>query len=147
MLAASLHAARDTGRLAALADSIERDGQRAWMFRPRAQHHFVRGLLLSMRGDDSGAVRELTLAVTPVAADFGRANIALADIHMTRHRPREAIAVLQPLTRGWFMETTNMHITLTEVHERLLRAYEAAGLPDSASAERAWLSRARQLPS
>jgi hypothetical protein len=133
MMAASLHAAGDTGDLGALADSLEQEGQRSSFFRPRDQHHFVRGLLHEARGDDLAAVLELEKALGVAASDFGRANVALADIHMKHNRPAAAIAVLRPASRGWFLETTNLHITLTEVHERLARAYDAAGMRDSAT--------------
>jgi tetratricopeptide (TPR) repeat protein/predicted Ser/Thr protein kinase len=133
MMAASLHAAGDTGDLGALADSLEQEGQRSSFFRPRDQHHFVRGLLHEARGDDLAAVGELEKALGVAASDFGRANVALADIHMKHNRPAAAIAALRPASRGWFLETTNLHITLTEVHERLARAYDAAGMRDSAT--------------
>jgi lipopolysaccharide biosynthesis regulator YciM len=103
------------------------------MFRPRDQHHFVRGLLYRSRGDDDAAVAELEKALSVAASDFGRANLVLADIHMEHGRAAQAIAVLRPAARGWFLETTNLHISLTEMHERLAKAHEAAGMPDSAS--------------
>jgi tetratricopeptide (TPR) repeat protein len=133
MLAVSLHAAGDTGRLAALADSLERDGQRAFMFRPRDQHHFVRGLLHAARGNDAEAIRAFERALGSVTSDFSRANMELAGIYLRQNRPREAIAVLRPAARGWFLETTNLHISLTEVHERLAEAHEMAGALDSAA--------------
>jgi tetratricopeptide (TPR) repeat protein len=139
MMAVSLHAAGDTGRLALLADSLERDGQRAFMFRPRDQHHFVRGLLHVARGDDAEAIRAFERALDSVASDFGRANMELAGIFLRHNRPREAIAVLRPAARGWFLETTNLHIALTEVHERLAQAHEMAGAPDSAAAHWRWV--------
>lgn len=43
--------------------------------------------------------------------------------------------MLRPLERGWFLETTNLHITLTEVHERSAEAWGLAGVTDSAAAE------------
>ena len=133
MMAVSLHAAGDTGRLAALADSLERDGQRAFMFRPRDQHHFVRGLLHAARGNDSDAIKAFERALGSVRGDFSRANIELATIYLRQNRAREAIAILRPASRGWFLETTNLHISLAEVYELLARAHEVAGALDSAA--------------
>jgi len=133
MMAVSLHAAGDTGRLALLADSLERDGQRAFMFRPRDQHHFVRGLLHAARGNDADAISAFERALGSAKSDFGRVNLALAGIYLRQNRPREAIAILRPAARGWFLETTNLHLSLTEVHERLAQAWDMAGVPDSAA--------------
>ena len=133
MMAVSLHAAGDTGRLAALADSLERDGERAFTHRPRDQHHFVRGLLHAARGSDADAINSLERALSNVKSDFGRANMELAAIYLRHNRARDAIAILRPASRGWFLETTNLHITLAEVHELLARAHEMAGAPDSAA--------------
>jgi hypothetical protein len=132
MMAASLRAAGDTTLLAALADSLERIGANTSMFRPRDQHHFVRGLLHEARGDDSAAVEEFRQGLSVPGSDFSRLNLALADIYLRQNRPRDAIAVLRPAARGWFLETTNLHSSLTEVHERLAQAYDAAGAHDSA---------------
>jgi thioredoxin-like negative regulator of GroEL len=136
MMAASLHASGDTTRLALIADSLEHDGQNTAMFRPRDQHHFVRGLLFQARGEEDAAVAELQKALSVAASDFARANLVLADIHMRHNRPEAAVAVLRPAVRGWFLETTNLHVTLTEVRERLARAYDALGMRDSAAVHR-----------
>ena len=133
MMAASLDASGDTSSLAALADSLERDGQRSLMFRPREQHHYVRGLLLAARGDDDAAVTAFERALSGSGADFARANLALAALHLKHNRPSEAIVALQPAARGWFLESTNLHSSLTEVHERLAHAYDAAGMSDRAA--------------
>jgi tetratricopeptide (TPR) repeat protein len=132
MMAVGLHAAGDTSRLAALADSLEHDGQRAFMFRPRDQHHFVRGLLHAARGNDAEAARAFERALSAVKSDFGRANLELARLYLRQGRPQDAITALRPAARGLFLETTNLHSTLTEVHELLAQAWERAGVPDSA---------------
>lgn len=133
MEAASRSAANDTARLANLADELERDGMEVLMFRPRDQHHFVRGLLYSARGDDSASVASFERALAHVASDFARANMDLAAAFLRQNRPRDAIHVLVPAARGWFLESTNLHVTLTEVHQRLAQAFEAAGQRDSAA--------------
>ena len=140
MLAASLHASGDTGGLATLADSLERDGQRAFMFRPRDQHHFVRGLLFAARGNDLDAIAAFESALGNVRSDFGRANVALARLYLRQQRTNDAIAILRPAARGWFLETTNLHITLAEVHEKLAEAHELAGNADSAAFHWQWVA-------
>jgi len=133
MVAAARAAAGDTVRWGELADSLERDGQRAFLFRPRDQHFYARGLLLAARGEDDEAIRTLRAALAAAATDFGRVNLELARLLLGSDRPYEAVDVLRPLERGWFMESTNLHNTLTEVHEMLGQAWEAAGEPDSAA--------------
>jgi tetratricopeptide (TPR) repeat protein len=140
MVGVALHAAGDTGRLAALVDSIERDGQRAFMYRPRDQHHFVRGLLHAARGNDIDAINSFERALGSVRSDFARANMELAGLYLSQNRPREAIAILRPASRGWFLETTNLHSSLAEVHERLAQAHEMAGALDSALVHWRWVA-------
>jgi serine/threonine protein kinase/tetratricopeptide (TPR) repeat protein len=143
MMAASLRDAGDTSTLALLADSLEREGSRTSLFRPRNQHHFVRGLLHEARGNDAAAEEEFERARIVPASDFSRVNLELAAVYQRHNRPREAMAALWPAARGWFLETTNLHSSLTEIHERLAEAYDAAGRPDSAAVHwqrvaRAW---------
>jgi serine/threonine protein kinase/tetratricopeptide (TPR) repeat protein len=133
MSAASRHASGDTTRLAELADSLERDGALAFMFRPRDQHLYVRGLLLAARGDDDASIRSLQAGLRSATTDFGRVNLELARLFLRGGRPADAVQVLRPLVRGWFMESTNLHNTLTEVHEMLGQAWDQAGVPDSAA--------------
>jgi tetratricopeptide (TPR) repeat protein len=133
MVAATRHAAGDTTRLAALADSLEKDGARAFMFRPRDQHLYVRGLLLAERGLEGQAIETLRRSLRATTTDFGRVNLELASLLLRAGRALEAVDVLRPLERGWFMESTNLHSSLTEVHEMLGRAWDAAGVPDSAA--------------
>ena len=64
--------------------------------RDRRLHHYVRGLLLAARGDDSGAISELTSAVYSLTVGFTRVNYVLARVYLHAHRPRDAVAVLQP---------------------------------------------------
>lgn len=144
MSAASLHAAGDTSRLAALADTVEGDGRRVLLSRPQDQHHFVRGLLQAMRRNGPAAIDAFRSALKHVTIDFGRANMELAGLYLQENRPGDAIAALRPASRGWFIETTNLHLTLTEVHERLAQAHEQAGAPDSAAAHWTWVARSWQ---
>jgi hypothetical protein len=132
MLAASLHAAGDTTTVRVLADSLEADGQRTLMFRPRDQHLFVRALLHAARGEERAAIAAIERSLRHVDSDFVPANLRLASLYLRRDRARNALEVLRPAGYGWFLETSNLHSTLTEVHEQLARAWEQAGVPDSA---------------
>lgn len=58
---------------------------------------------------------------------------------LRRGQPQEAVAVLRPATRGIVLESANLHLTLSDVHALMARAFAAAGQPDSARAHRAWL--------
>jgi hypothetical protein len=133
MAAVTRFQAGDTLGLAALADSLERDGARAFMLRPRSQHLYLRGLLALARGEDDQAARSFREAISSSATDFARVNLELARVLLRQGRAREAVDVLRPASRGWFLDSTNLHVTLTEVHELLARAWDAAGVPDSAA--------------
>ncbi|MEJ2206406.1 MAG: hypothetical protein P8170_20125 [Gemmatimonadota bacterium] len=103
------------------------------MFRPRDQHLYVRGLLLAARGEDEAAIESLQRGLRVTNTDFGRVNLELARLLLRAGRPMDAVQILRPLERGWFMESTNLHNTLTEVHEMLGRAWDQAGVTDSAA--------------
>jgi hypothetical protein len=128
--------------LAALVDSLRREGEQAFLFRPRDLHHYVNGLLLQARGDDEAAIAALRRANAATASDFVRVNAEMARLLLRRDRPGEAVAALRPAARGWFLETTNLHVTVTEMHELLAEAWDAAGVPDSAQTHWARVARA-----
>ncbi len=141
MVAATRYAAGDTALLGELADSLERDGERAVMFQPHDQHHYVRGLLFVARGDDDEAVAAFRRGLASTATDFGRTNRELALVLLRRGRPEEAARALDPAAHGYFLETTNLHVSLTEIHELLAEAWDAAGVPDSAAVHWARVAR------
>jgi hypothetical protein len=81
---------------------------------------------------------------------YSRINYDMASALLRLHRPREAVAILQPVIRNPTIEGSNLYVTRTEVHELLGRAWDEAGVPDSAVAHyravtHAW-SRADPLP-
>jgi tetratricopeptide (TPR) repeat protein len=130
--ATALAALGDTGRLEALAADIERVGASTSLARSHVQHHYVRGLLLAARGLDARATDAFREALSVSKSDDSRTNYELAKLLLRQGQPREAVATLQQGARGTLLETANFRVTLTETHELLARAWEAAGRPDSA---------------
>jgi DNA-binding SARP family transcriptional activator len=131
-MATALAAAGDTARLAALADSMQRQGQVSGLERDRRLHHYVRGLLFEARGHDEQAVSEFREAITSRNSGYTRVNYEMARALIRLRRPGEAVAILQPVTRGIF-EGAALYLTHSDAHELLARAWEAAGNPDSAA--------------
>lgn len=62
---------------------------------------------------------------------YTRTNYDLARVLTTLGRPTEAITVLQPAFRGE-IDASNMYVTRTDLHEALARAFDLAGMRDSA---------------
>ena len=121
----------DTAHLVLLADTIELAGAGSLFGRDHRLHHYVRGLLARSRNDPQTAEREFRLAVTSWNMGFTRINYELAEVLLESDRPAEAVRALQPAFRG-SIESSNLYITRTELHEALARAWDAAGNRDSA---------------
>jgi DNA-binding SARP family transcriptional activator/TolB-like protein len=134
-------AAGDTASLPRLADSVQALGEESGYGRDRRLHHYVRGLLLSARGDDAKAISEFRAAIYSMNTGFTRTNYQLARVYLRDKRPRDAIAVLQPTLRG-ALEASNLYLNRTEIHEMLAQAWDAAGVRDSAAAHYAWVTKA-----
>ena len=95
--------------------------------RDRRLHHHARGLLLA-RGRSADAERELRAAVFSPTGGYTRVNHDLGDLLVRLGRPRDAIAVLEPVLRGG-IDGSNAYVTHAEVHELLARAWSDAGEP------------------
>ena len=141
--ATALAAAGDTALLQRLADSLQVLGQQSSYGRDGRLHHYIRGLLLRARGRPSDAVSEFRQAMFSLTYGYTRTNLELARTLMALSRPREAIAVVQPAVRGP-LDASNLYVTLTELHEMLARAFDAAGQRDSAIAHYRWVVAAWQ---
>jgi len=133
-------AAGDTATLPRLSDSVRVLGEESGYGRDRRLHHYVRGLLLAARGDDAGAISELTSAVYSLTVGFTRVNYMLARVYLHARRPRDAVAVLQPALRGG-IDASNLYVNRTELHELLAQAWDAAGGRDSAAAHYAYVAK------
>jgi tetratricopeptide (TPR) repeat protein len=133
-----LIASGDTTRALARLDSIRDLGELSGNYRDKVLHHYVRGLILAARGQDSAAVPELRQAMWSVSWGYTQVNLALATSLMRLGRHREAVGVLTSALHGP-LEASNYYVTRTEVHDMLARAWEGvggAGGRDSAAANR-----------
>jgi DNA-binding SARP family transcriptional activator/Flp pilus assembly protein TadD len=141
-LATARAAAGDTATVERLAGLVQTLGARSGFGRDRRLHHHIRGLLLVARGDTAAAIAEFREAIFSLSSGYTRTNLELAKIYLRQGRPREAVAVLQPALRG-SIEAHNLYVNRTELQDLLARAWDAAGVRDSAVAHyqvvaRAW---------
>jgi tetratricopeptide (TPR) repeat protein len=125
--------ARDTGSLAAIADTLQRLGAISGYGRNQRLHHYVRGLLWKARGNEEEAAAEFRAAISSPNLGFTRINYELGKALLSLQRPVEAVAILQPALRG-DLDASNLYVTRTEIHELLAMAWERAGRADSAGA-------------
>jgi tetratricopeptide (TPR) repeat protein len=130
--ATALDALGDTAALPVLADSIQRLGQLSGLGRDRRLHLYVRGLIARARGRHEEAASAFRASMLSASLGFTRVNYALAGELIALGRPLEAVPVLRSADRSIY-EGTALYLTHTEVQERLARAYEAAGMRDSAA--------------
>jgi tetratricopeptide (TPR) repeat protein len=135
-------AAGDTAIVRQLADSVERIGALSRFGRDGRLHYFLRGLLYQRQGRDADAVDAFRRSVFSLTDGYTRTNLEMARSLMMLRRYPEAIAILQPALRGG-VDGSNTYVTHTELHEALARAFEQAGIADSATAhysavEAAW---------
>jgi DNA-binding SARP family transcriptional activator/tetratricopeptide (TPR) repeat protein len=139
--ARSLAAAGDTATLAERADTIAAVGIQSASARDHRLASYIRGLLLVARNDLPNAAVAIRSSIYSLPAGYTRENYDLARVYLRLGRPRDAIAVLQPVLRGKF-DASNYYLTQTEVHELLAQAWDSAGRSDSASAHYAWIAHA-----
>lgn len=140
-VASALAAGGEVERLPALADSVEAWGRLSAQGRDLMLHHYVRGLVLASGGNDEAAAASFRRAIVSPTTGFTRANLELGRALVRLGRPREAVPVLQAALRG-NLEMSNLYVTHTEIHETLARAWDDAGMADSAAASYAWVARA-----
>ncbi len=126
-------AAGDTAAVARIVDSVRALGAVSGFGRDLRLHHYVRGLMQVARHDDDGAVSEFRQAMLSPTFGYTRTNYELARALMRLGRPAGAIPVLQPALRG-SIESSNLYVTHTELHELLAQAWDAANGRDSARA-------------
>jgi DNA-binding SARP family transcriptional activator len=136
-----LAAGGDTLRLAGIADSVEWAGAKSAYGRDRRLHHYIRGLLWEARGDWARAATEHRAAIWSYSDGYTRANYELARALLALGRAREAIYPLQAALRG-DLQSSNLYVTRTELHELLAEAFAAVGARDSAAVHYRLVARA-----
>ncbi len=130
-VATSLAAAGDTTGLAALADTIQASGAQSAFGRDPLLHHYVRGLLWRARGDLPRAIDEFRASIWSWTIGYTRENYELARALVDAGRPADAVYPLEAALRG-DLQSSNLWVTRTELHELLARAFAGAGQADSA---------------
>ena len=134
----------DTTGLVARIDSIQVIGAQSGLGRDRLLHHYVRGLLLTARGEHAAAADEFKRATWSWNFGYTRINMTLAAMLLRQGKARLAVSVLQPALRG-SIEASNYYVSRTDIHELLGHAWRAVGegaARDSASAHFAVVARA-----
>jgi tetratricopeptide (TPR) repeat protein len=137
----ALAAAGDTARVAMFADSLERVGSRSGYARDQRMHHYARGLIWDARGRRPSAIAEYQQALTSPSFGYTRINYRLAQDLIAVGRPAEALPLLRAALHGG-LESSNLYITHTELHEAIAQAWEGMGRRDSAAAEYRWVAAA-----
>jgi TolB-like protein len=139
--ARSLAAAGDTAELSTRADTIAAVGAESASARDQRLASYIRGLLALARNDLPNAAVAIRSSIYSLPGGYTRENFDLARVYLRLGRPRDAVAVLQPVLRGK-LDASNMYVTQTEIHELLAQAWDSAGRRDSASAHYAWVAKA-----
>ena len=139
--ARSLAIAGDTSQLTARADTLAAVGVQSGSARDQRLAAYIRGLLLLSRNDLSNSVVAIRSSIFSLPGGYTRENYDLARAYLRLGRPRDAVAVLQPVLRGK-LDASNMYVTQTEIHELLAQAWSAANRPDSAGPHYDWVARA-----
>ena len=114
----ALAQAGDTVRLTRMIDTVRVYGERSGFGRDRVLHHYVRGLLLSARGDWRAAEAEYRRAVVPPIGGYARVNLELSRALERQGRRDEAREVLRAALRGPF-DGSGLYVSRTELRRRL----------------------------
>lgn len=128
----ALAAGGDTTALSRLADTVRAWGQRSGLRRDGRLFLFLRGLLWTSRARPDSALSDFRLATISETDGFSRLNLNRAKALMTLGRPADAIPVLEHALAGP-IDAGNSYVTRTDLQYELGRAYEMAGITDSAA--------------
>lgn len=130
--ASAYAAAGDTTKLKSLTDSVEKWGKLSGYGRDQRLHFHLRGLLSGARNRHTEAAALYRRAMFSRSEGYTRINLEMARELLAVGRALEAIDILRPALRGP-IESNNLYLTQTEIHELLAKAFERAGAPDSAA--------------
>jgi DNA-binding SARP family transcriptional activator len=123
-----------------IADSLEIVASSPAMTRSRSLPAYPRALLSRMKGQPEQAVALLRQIPSSPITGPGMIPLALGEALIETRRPMEAVAAVQPLLRAY----EGGPFVLTDFHEVLALAWDAAGRPDSARVHWAAVVRAWQ---
>jgi tetratricopeptide (TPR) repeat protein/TolB-like protein len=132
--ASALAQAGETVLLGEIADTVEAAGKLSYLARDHRLHHHIRGLAAAANGQDERAVTEFRSAIYSTTTGGNRTNYELGRLLLRKGNATEAIAALRPIVRGAVLDGSNLHLTLTEIHLLLARAFDAGRQADSALA-------------
>ncbi len=141
LLAEAAAAAGDTAAVARAADSAAVWGARSGKTRDRSIARHAGAVRDLVRGDTAAAIAGFRTAIYSPTLGFTRSNLRLARLLLAGGRPREAVAVADPALRG-SLESGNLYVTHTELHEVLAAACRALGRHDDARRHAAYVQAA-----
>jgi tetratricopeptide (TPR) repeat protein len=134
LLADAAFAVGDSARLGRYADSASSWAGRSNNSRDERIADHARGVRLLARGDTAQAIAALRRGIFSPTIGFTRTNLVLGRVLTAKGRAAEAVVLLQQALRGGSVESTNLYVTHTALHEELARAFQALGQRDSARA-------------
>lgn len=132
--------AGDTSHAEGMIDSMRLLGAVTGSARDARFFHHLRGLLQASRGRDADAIEEFRAAVYSLTDGYTRTSYELARAYVRSGRPRDALTVLRPALHA-ALDGSALYVNRTELHELLAKAWEDAGVRDSAAANYALVAR------
>jgi DNA-binding SARP family transcriptional activator/TolB-like protein len=139
MLAEAALQVGDRDLVGRAADSAEAWGRRSGKLREMGIAAHARALTHLVRSDTAGAIRGLERAIWSPTIGFTLTNYRLAELYLAGGDGRRAANLLRPALRGG-LESTNLYVTHTDLHQLLARAYDHLGLKDSARVHWRWVA-------
>ncbi|HEU5050934.1 MAG TPA: BTAD domain-containing putative transcriptional regulator [Gemmatimonadales bacterium] len=133
LLAEAAERAGDAGTVARAADSSEAWAERSGKTRDRGIARHARAVDRLIRRDTAAAMADFQAAIYSTTVGYTRTNARLGALFLARGRAREAEALLRAALKG-SLESANLYVTHTELHELLGRAHQMLGQRDSARA-------------
>jgi DNA-binding SARP family transcriptional activator len=144
-VATFLAAEGDTGRLAGIADSMAQISRGSSYLRDQRLPFYVRGLLIEARGDTAAARALFRRSVLSFTEGYAQIGYRLAQCDLALRDPGDAIGVIEAIFRGPY-DSGNLYLNRTVALALLARAFDAAGMPDSARSAYQAVDRALAAP-
>lgn len=131
LTAEALASARDSSAVIRLVGPVGEAGTNSAYGRDRLLVNHLRGLVLMMRGDATGAASAFHRAIFSAPMGYTRSNYDLARALLALGRSGDAIVVLHSAFAGE-LSASSMYVTRTDLHELLAQAFDKNGSRDSA---------------